>query len=129
MTMTETRTGVTPDFAAAEFLIADAALNAATEARDAAKAAVVASFTAAGLARHNGVICTPSERRDVDDAAAIRIDAEALTVRKSSVKLVDAALLAGVIDRRQYRRLISSKPIHVVQPETIKVPKGFTEVA
>lgn len=108
--------------AAEEFLAADAAAKLATEAREVARDKVIVTFGIQELDRFAGVLCSPTDKREFDHAAAARLNVDNLTEPRTTAKRVDACLAAGTLTRRQYRRIVTSHPTFTVQPESVKVP-------
>ena len=110
--------------AAAEFLRLDTIVKDAEARKATARQAVIDTFRTAGLDRHAGVVLTESEKRDFDHAAAARLNVPNLTEPKTSAALVDAALLAGTINRRQYRQIVTATPSVIVQAERVRKVKA-----
>jgi len=114
--------GATTDAAnaAADFLRLDSLVKDLEAEKAAARERVIATFDAAGIDRLDGVVYTQSEKRSFDHEAAARLDIPTLTEPKTSAALVDAALLAGTINNRQYSRIVTTTPSAIVQAERVR---------
>ena len=108
--------------AAEEWVRLDNLAKSIESEKAAARDVLVVAFDSCNVDRLHGVIVTKSERRTFDHDAAARIAAPNLVEPKTSAALVDAALLAGTIDRRQYDRITTAAAVVIVQQERKRKP-------
>jgi len=125
---TTTITALDAEAIAADFLTVDDLLKRVKAKHEAIRLQVIDAFTAAEITEAAGVLCSPSFPRKASIEAALRLKnpeaVEAVTERKTSVALAEAARDLGVITQRQFNQIVSQadEPTYTVQPKTVKVP-------
>lgn len=123
-----------PETVAADFLTVDDLLKRVTAKREAIRKDVIASFTAAGITEAGGVLCSESFPRSANIKAALRLKdpeaVEAVTERKTSVALAEAARDLNIITQRQFNQIVTkaTEPQYTVQPQTVKVPTAVAKL-